>query len=458
MRVIASTLRELAGEVGGWGIGDLTLGLHYLKKAKKREAAERVLDTSGAKHADAWLEEMRDWLDIIEGTYQEGTEEMCAMTKIDAEDVIVTDWKSTTLKPGYYVALLRSKKQVVFAIRGTANMKDALTDLTAAQDDWVEEGERVHRGMHLSVKWFMKNVKPILRQALDDNPGYGLTVVGHSLGGATAALSTLLLARDGFPAKGVVIAPAACLSESAAVGASELVTTFVLADDCVPRFSVSAVEELRLEIVNYPWADEAMDSIRQSRLVRACSDNPVGKAVGSGMSSAYRGASAGAAAVGRGFSSMGAAVSSSVSSMWGKGKGKKKGKKKKKKSKTSDSGSDSGSSSSSSSSSSTNSEALAEKKEGSKISNMTEEEKEAIVPLYPPGKIYKVERDRDGKYYLMERANTEFGILALSDFMFSDHSSTNYIDALDKILGRKPMVESSSDAKDDDDDGSSSES
>merc|ERR1711991_1188516 len=129
---------------------------------------------------------------------------------------------------------------------------------------------------------------------------------------------------------------------------------------------------------------------------------------------------------------------------------------KKKKSKTSDSGSDSGSSSSSSSS--TNSEALAEKKEGSKISNMTEEEKEAIVPLYPPGKIYKVERDRDGKYYLMERANTEFGILALSDFMFSDHSSTNYIDALDKILGRKPMVESSSDAKDDDDDGSSSES
>ncbi|KNC52849.1 uncharacterized protein AMSG_08996 [Thecamonas trahens ATCC 50062] len=419
MRIIASTIKELAGDVGSWGIGDLTLGLHYLKKAKKREAATRELDLSRKHDPDEWLEEMREWLDIIEGTYKGSTEAMCELTGIPAEDVLKTDWKSTTLKPGYYVALLRKKKQVVFAIRGTANMKDALTDLTAAQNDWpLADGERVHRGMHISTMWFMENVKPLLEEALEANPGYELTVVGHSLGGATAALSTLLLREAGLPAKGIVIAPAACLSLGAATAAADHVTTFVLADDCVPRFSLSAVEELRLEISNYPWGDEAMDSIRQTRLVRACADNPVGQAIGSGMSSAYRGASQGARAVSRGFSKMG----SKMSSMWNKSTGND----------SSDDGSDNG------------------ENAKLKVSDLSDEEKEKIVPLYPPGNVFKVERDRDGSYHLVESDNELYGKLELSDFMFSDHSSTNYIDSLDRILGRKPMIDTKSDAGGDD--------
>jgi pimeloyl-ACP methyl ester carboxylesterase len=85
--------------------------------------------------------------------------------------------------------------------------------------------------------------------------GYGLRMVGHSLGGGTAALTTVLL-RDhpqllGIPRdaiSAVCFSAPACLSRDLAAWSSDFVTTLVLQDDAVPRASARAMDRLRQEV------------------------------------------------------------------------------------------------------------------------------------------------------------------------------------------------------------------
>lgn len=49
-----------------------------------------------------------------------------------------------------------------------------------------------HFGMLAGARWLMHESVQHLRDALKENPGYGLKVVGHSLGGGTAAMLTMM--------------------------------------------------------------------------------------------------------------------------------------------------------------------------------------------------------------------------------------------------------------------------
>ncbi|GKD54404.1 lipase, class 3, partial [Tanacetum coccineum] len=50
-----------------------------------------------------------------------------------------------------------------------------------------------HCGMVAAARWIAKLSIPSLLEALKENPGYEVKVVGHSLGGGTAALLTYIL-------------------------------------------------------------------------------------------------------------------------------------------------------------------------------------------------------------------------------------------------------------------------
>ena len=50
-----------------------------------------------------------------------------------------------------------------------------------------------HLGMLAAARWLERHVVPTLLEALHSNPGYSLRVVGHSMGGGTAALLTSIL-------------------------------------------------------------------------------------------------------------------------------------------------------------------------------------------------------------------------------------------------------------------------
>jgi hypothetical protein len=112
-----------------------------------------------------------------------------------------------------------------------------------------------HNGMVWSAKWFFVNVKPLLLHLLRHHPGYGLTIVGHSLGAGVACCLTMLLNKEraswgdlaAVSLQCIAFATPACaslelcrLSQSA--GNIISVVNFY---DCVPRMSAAATKVCR---------------------------------------------------------------------------------------------------------------------------------------------------------------------------------------------------------------------
>lgn len=136
-----------------------------------------------------------------------------------------SSWKA--LRPAYAVIADEESKRLILAIRGTAELGDAFTDLvykpkspfrfhqgTRADIKSPQIGPelQVHSGMYDAANWLvdgeMSETKEesevqgcglgnIIASFLDD--GYKLTITGHSLGAGVGALIALILAdRDPF--------------------------------------------------------------------------------------------------------------------------------------------------------------------------------------------------------------------------------------------------------------------
>ncbi|KAK3331147.1 hypothetical protein B0H66DRAFT_90902 [Apodospora peruviana] len=101
----------------------------------------------------------------------------------------------------HYISLDRESKAVVLACRGTLGFEDVLADMTCDYDDLVWRGKtyKVHKGIHASAQRLLYGgdgrVLYTLKQALEQNPDYGLVLTGHSLGGAVTALLGVMLSE-----------------------------------------------------------------------------------------------------------------------------------------------------------------------------------------------------------------------------------------------------------------------
>ena len=77
-------------------------------------------------------------------------------------------------------------------------LQDIFTSLTgASKPHHMVDGAGVvlgysHFGMLAAARWVLSQTHLQLRKALQENPGYHLKVIGHSLGGGTAALFTMM--------------------------------------------------------------------------------------------------------------------------------------------------------------------------------------------------------------------------------------------------------------------------
>ena len=54
-------------------------------------------------------------------------------------------------------------------------------------------GGHTHDGIHKCAQWLLTNEVDTLAGLLEDNPGYSLKLVGHSLGAGTAALLGMMI-------------------------------------------------------------------------------------------------------------------------------------------------------------------------------------------------------------------------------------------------------------------------
>ncbi|KAI9297074.1 alpha/beta-hydrolase [Neoconidiobolus thromboides FSU 785] len=97
-----------------------------------------------------------------------------------------------------YLAIDKNKKAVVLSFRGSSRLKNFIQDVKILKDPIVFNKYEywVHRGF----KQCSENLLPLyvnkLKELLNEHREYKLVVVGHSLGGAIATLSALILREN----------------------------------------------------------------------------------------------------------------------------------------------------------------------------------------------------------------------------------------------------------------------
>eukprot|EP00667_Euglena_gracilis_P015225 EG_transcript_15822 len=146
--------------------------------------------------------------------------------------------------------------RVVVTIRGTMSLADALTDV-AAEPVRMEVGDGeavVHQGMMLAATNLFASVRQPILQALAENPSYDLVVTGHSLGGGSAILLTLLMRTSPDEplrrATCVAFGPPPVLRGAVQGQCDDFIETVVNEDDIVPRLSIPAILYL-LQVADY---------------------------------------------------------------------------------------------------------------------------------------------------------------------------------------------------------------
>ncbi|CAN1286926.1 Diacylglycerol lipase-alpha [Linum perenne] len=188
--------------------------------------------------------------------------------------------KRQILKPAFTVLLDHPTKQFLLLIRGTHSVKDTLTAATGAVVPFhhtvVNEGGvsnlvlgYAHCGMVAAARWISKLAIPCLKDALSLYPDYKLKIVGHSLGGGTAALLTYVMREQNefSTTTCVTFAPAACMTWELAESGNDFITSVINGADLVPTFSAASIDDLRAEVTASAWINDLRNQIERTRIL-----------------------------------------------------------------------------------------------------------------------------------------------------------------------------------------------
>lgn len=220
-------------------------------------------------------------------------EHIMIKTGVEAQDL--SAYVDTKAVHGYdrlehFVATDRTQKSVVLALMGTQSLESVVKDLRAEYVTVPLHGQNhdVHGGMWASARDMVNYPELItsVTQALANNPGFQLVVVGHSLGGGVAALLTMLLAAEPEKGSGVFFTnnltvpgrpiicygfgPAACMDEDLAAKTRNLIYSIVNKNDIVPSLCHGTFIDLKnigIMLKTHPFEyAKLLDSIMTGKL------------------------------------------------------------------------------------------------------------------------------------------------------------------------------------------------
>ena len=118
-----------------------------------------------------------------------GPKESTAKTMGIPSEAILYTWfhdDEGTHCPKFILFKDANQKSIVLTIRGTFSIKDAVTDAICEETPFA--GGFAHKGILEGGQRIISLIKETLLKALADNPGYKVTLTGHSLGAGTAKL------------------------------------------------------------------------------------------------------------------------------------------------------------------------------------------------------------------------------------------------------------------------------
>lgn len=192
--------------------------------------------------------------------------------QLDPADMLVCDLDQNRLfRPNFYVALDRRLSAVILSVRGTMSFRDTLTDLSYEYVSW--HGGIAHSGMLAAARWFMDNIGKQLTLFAEEYQMGRIILTGHSLGGATAALTAIMLTEELQATNSWPLTRAgqpvdihcysygtpAVLSAELAVKYADLIDSFIVGDDIVPRLCYGTMIDLQILLVYAAEIGKASD-------------------------------------------------------------------------------------------------------------------------------------------------------------------------------------------------------
>lgn len=178
---------------------------------------------------------------------------MCQYTGVAPGEVLETNWESETFSTGHYVVYDRKLNAVVVSIRGTWSVIDSVADLLAKGVPFAFGGVEgcAHEGVLRCAEKKYAALEPLFH---DFDPTLRLIFTGHSLGGGIATLLALMAVTQhpDLRVSCVAFAPAPSLTLPLATHprVRDLVTSFVLQDDAVPRLSLGSMARAKAIVQN----------------------------------------------------------------------------------------------------------------------------------------------------------------------------------------------------------------
>ncbi|KNC86193.1 hypothetical protein SARC_01670 [Sphaeroforma arctica JP610] len=173
---------------------------------------------------------------------------------VDDDDVVFFNYQNSYGETPYYVVRDHERRSIVVCIRGSMSLNDALTDFNATPALFEENSEHwCHQGILYAARYVYQELqtRQLLEQAFDGFERYDLVVVGHSLGAATAALLSIMLAPR-YEARLKCFAyssPSGLMSASLTKRCTEYCLSVVVGRDIVPQLSVPNLARFRDEMV-----------------------------------------------------------------------------------------------------------------------------------------------------------------------------------------------------------------
>ncbi|KAJ6847494.1 uncharacterized protein M6B38_277035 [Iris pallida] len=283
---LSETLRFTYSEtLGKWPIGDLAFGISFLLRRQGNlhvasiYAGKDSIPLRGAQIA-AELRYLLNLLNLCWHFSKKPFPLFLEATGYSKEDVLFQEPKAGILKPAFTILINKSSKCILLLIRGTHSIRDTLTAVTGAVVPFhhtvVNEGGvsdlvlgYAHCGMVAAARWIAKLATPCLVNTLREYPDYKLKVIGHSLGGGTAALLTYVLReqQEFATATCVTFAPAACMTWELAESGVPFITSVINGADLVPTFSAASVDDLRSEVTASAWLNDLRTQIERTRIL-----------------------------------------------------------------------------------------------------------------------------------------------------------------------------------------------